>query len=113
MAEKPLWMREHGKGYAVPPEIEQLVACGVLVDASWHNDTHPHFEAKLKTDVTLDIWVDHPNPKEREAGPAHTKRYGVYVEDCDTGTEINLYYGDDLDVVLSFIHHIVEANKEK
>jgi hypothetical protein len=59
---------EHFKahGYTVPDEILALVASGEAVDHSWHNDAAPCYGVVLNEDISVVIWVDHTDPKERE-----------------------------------------------
>ena len=71
------WVREHGADYDVPDEIQRLADAGLATDASWHNDTSPHFEIPGRNGYTVGIWVDHPDPDQRELGG--TKRFGVEV----------------------------------
>lgn len=44
------------------------------VDSSWHNDVCPSFE---NTALGLVLYVDHPDPNEREHGP-ETPRYSLH-----------------------------------
>lgn len=63
--------------YAVPRRLEALVTAGTLRDETWKEDGVPHFEATLKNDARLVIWVDHPKRSERfiPDGP----RYGMEI----------------------------------
>lgn len=59
---KALWIAEFGESFAVPASIANHPN---LIDVSWHNDTHPSFQAEGNPrDVRL--WVDHVDPSQRE-----------------------------------------------
>jgi len=72
------WVREHGADYDVPNEIQRLVREGEATDASWHNDIAPHFEIPGRNGYIVGIWVQHPDPDQRESG-SYEKRFGVEV----------------------------------
>lgn len=90
-----LWKIEHGSSYAVPERVLALVAEGRLYDDSWHNDVCPRFDTALRG-RTLTLWIEHPDPNEREDGP-ETKRYLVqefdeedyFVEDIIATDNLN------------------------
>jgi hypothetical protein len=65
---KPTWRSEFSDEFAVPSEIEALVAAGELADLSWHNDTCPSFgwSSDRDSEQDLRIWVDHPEEGKRE-----------------------------------------------
>jgi len=75
---KHLWVREHGADFDVPDEIQQLVNSSLATDASWHNDIAPHFEIPGRNGYSVGIWVQHPDPDQRESG-SYEKRFGVEV----------------------------------
>ena len=69
MAQARTWRSEHGEDYAVPKEIEALVASGWLTDESWHNDACPSFTRyypEIGEQTNIRLWVDHPDPGQRE-----------------------------------------------
>jgi hypothetical protein len=89
------WKDEFGEEYAVPAEI---AGHPFLVDDSWHNNACPTFRSDAKD---LTVWVEHPNPAEREASFEY--RYAVtrgsYIEsDAQVA-----YTGDDLAEVLAVV----------
>lgn len=55
-----MWRREFLLEYAVPKEIEDLVARDILKDTSWRLDTSPSFSARLAKGW-IRIWVEHPD----------------------------------------------------
>jgi phage FluMu gp28-like protein len=63
-AEASGWRYEFGSEFAVPAEIENLFDTGILTDSSWHNDVCPSFSLAVCEQVVL--WVDHPDPAQRE-----------------------------------------------
>jgi hypothetical protein len=93
---------EFSRDYAIPPEVLALVAEGVLADESWHNDACPHFVRELApstptTDrVELSLWVEHPEPAERETGG---KRFYVSVGVYGTGSQYGEATEDVADAV--------------
>lgn len=58
------WITEHGSEYAVPSEITKAEG---LVDLSWHNDACPSFGVDEYPDDSLRIWVEMPDPIDRES----------------------------------------------
>ncbi len=56
------WVNEFHFIYAVPKVIEYLVRQGSLEDTSWRHDPTPSFLARLKSGVSLKLWIEHPNP---------------------------------------------------
>ncbi len=74
-----LWIAEFGAEYAVPALVTDT-----LEDLSWHNDICPSFTTKgiaandptYHEGVDVRLWVDHPDPQERETGP-DTPRFRV------------------------------------
>jgi hypothetical protein len=80
-----LWEQEFGAEYAIPQEILDLHAADKLFDYSWHNDIRPSFgRNNEKGEVRL--WVDHPDPKEREVGP-DGKRFSVVFYPDEGGAD--------------------------
>lgn len=62
------WRHEHGDVYDVPTEILRVEG---IEDLSWHNDTCPSFGAQIGVGgdlLRLRIWVDHPDPDQRDMG---------------------------------------------
>jgi hypothetical protein len=57
--------RNQFQDYPVPGEIESLATSGVIVDTSWGNDICPSFEM-YRHGHGIRIWVDHPDPEQRE-----------------------------------------------
>lgn len=84
-----LWIKEHGRDYAVPTEILKRVD---LEDMSWHNDTSPSFGREI-AETTLRIWVEHPDVAMREREDA--KRFTVLIDGED---ETCRYFQDTDDV---------------
>ena len=62
--EKRNW-RNQFRDYPVPAEIDGLALSGVVVDTSWGNDICPSFEM-YRHGHGIRIWVDHPDPDQRE-----------------------------------------------
>lgn len=85
-----LWRAEFGPGYQVPGVITDEPG---IEDISWRNDVAPSFTfasvAELGT-TDLRLWVEHPDPAEREAGP-RAPRYSVMFDDdeCYSGDDVN------------------------
>jgi hypothetical protein len=57
--------RNQFRDHPVPPEIDELVSSGVVQDTSWGNDVCPSFEM-YRHGQGIRIWVDHPDPRQRE-----------------------------------------------
>jgi hypothetical protein len=53
------------RDYPVPGEIDGPATAGVIVDTSWGNDSCPTFEM-YRHGQGIRIWVDHPDPRQRE-----------------------------------------------
>lgn len=77
-----IWEVAHGREFAVPKEIEDLVAELVLVDHSYKNDTCPRFAIQLtKPDAGyVSIWVEHPDPDKRESEDRDNRFAVCYAE---------------------------------
>ncbi len=75
------WVKEFGREYDVPLAIQSIVNDGISQDLSWHNDTAPSFgfinDAPGTTALDIRLWVDHPDPSEREK--PKSDRYAVQV----------------------------------
>lgn len=90
------WRDEFPADYAVPAEVEALVALGEADDCSWHNDSCPSF-GRCDGDGGVRLWVDHPDSAMRDRGPG--TRYFVLVEPSnevpietdDVGEAIEVY----------------------
>ena len=82
---EPLWKREFYESYAVPAEIESLVAAGTLSDISWHNDVCPSFcleeDDENSDEKVLKLWVENPDVNKREM--TGKTRFAV-TEECET-----------------------------
>lgn len=90
------WEYEFGESYAIPSEIIRLYEAGLLEDRSWHNDVCPSFAVPgypEDDDYITRIWVDHPDPEEREFGE-YAPRFGVAK-----GPD-QFYSGDDINAAL-------------
>ncbi|WP_262267079.1 hypothetical protein [Microvirga yunnanensis] len=92
-AELPQWKREFPGFQAawipeLPPSFE---------DYSWHNDACPRFHDIMRD---LVLWVDHPNPQDREL--PENLRFGVCRE-LDDGTMEDLYAADEWILVREFL----------
>lgn len=101
---EPQWLREFGRGHAVPQLLDELVQGGELADMSWHNDICPSFAITARTaDADAPrLWVEHREPERRERPGC---RYVV-----DGRDEEPAYAGDDLFDALSALR-IVSAQE--
>ena len=53
-------------------------------DTSWHNDVCPSFEKYLAQELSLRVWVDHPDANQREDGNSLSHRYALdLVHGCE------------------------------
>jgi len=106
------WMKEHGGRYAVPPEIDALVSAGLLADESWHNETSPRF-VQDHGGMCIVLWVERPAAADRE--DASLPRFALMVEPSNDpgGISLDLYGGDNLQVVLYILQHAHNANQFK
>ena len=87
-----LWQREFGKEYAIPSEVLALVRSKHAVDMSYHNDVCPSVGVcdEETGDDALRIFVEHPDPSQREAGNEAARFYVIAAQvEC-------LYSGDDV-----------------
>ena len=95
-----LWVCEWGEEYAVPELISRAEG---IEDMSWHNDANPSFGRHVPAEGDeyaheLRIWVEHPDPAERNEGAA---RYEVayYCNTTDPVPEFgecaSLHEGED------------------
>ena len=96
------WLTEHGAEYAVPPQVLALVGDGLASDDSWRNDTCPRFSYRHNpggdpyyNEIVVDIWVEHPDPYERESGGA---RYFVMVSDGGGDADPDAVWTDDVEL---------------
>jgi len=88
------WSREF-PGF---PEIGvDPVSLGFVHDASWHNDLCPSFET---ADHRQRLWVDHPDPVQRESGCA---RYMICSQDDDGCSRELLFSTDSADELRAFL----------
>ena len=46
-------------------------------DTSWHNDACPSFERYLAQELSLRVWVDHPDENLRDAWNSSNHRYAL------------------------------------
>lgn len=103
---KMAWKNEFALDYAVPPQVEALVAQGKLHDMSWHNDVCPSFAdrpgdtAGLSVKGTRVLWVDHPDEDRREMP---VRRFSVTTMDEEWQVKDTIYEGDDIDAALAVI----------
>jgi hypothetical protein len=103
------WINQFGAAYAVPVEITKHPR--LLHDTSWGNDTTPSFHFP-SGGGGIRLWVDHPNPEEREV--PENKRFGAALYTLDDG-EIgeyvrDLFETDDLALALEYLEfHMTPA----
>lgn len=69
------WRRDFPE-HAVPRRILNLVDSGLLEDVTQPEDPAPSFVAKTLKGAWIRLWVEHPDPEQRRAGPW---RYRVEV----------------------------------
>lgn len=87
----PHWRREFGASYCVP-------TLPGWTDDSWRNDVCPRFINKANPN--LELWVDHPDPAQRETGN-ETPRFRVAADN-------ELYTTDELRAALAFVSAYLE-----
>lgn len=97
-----MWIDEFDKSYDVPVEvIEQTQQ-----DFSWHNDACPSFGVLDENEqVTVVIWVEHPDPTQRMSG--YDIRYAVTLYDSTDDNSI-LLRTNDLEKALEKYHETVK-----
>lgn len=95
------WVTEFGAQYAVPAAI--LDEPG-LADVSWHNDACPAF-GKNEHDYDYVIWVEHPDPAERELDDG---RFTVSTANGETV----LFAGDDVDAALAVYRDATRSEQQ-
>ena len=84
-------------------------------DASYKNDTCPslEFTSKYKgsPDITFKLWIDHPDPKEREVDTGF--RFTIYKEDKDNDMweEVPLFESDNPVKTLNYCKFMGGVNK--
>src|SRR5262245_56752308 len=74
MPQQRTYKNQFDADYAVPTAIMRLVDTGQLTDMSWHDDVCPSFCPADVKDDSIRLWVDHPDPQQRELGG---KRYKI------------------------------------
>ena len=79
-------------------------------DTSWHNDVCPSFERKLKHGVSVRVWVDHPNPKEREEDSTLNHRFAIDLLQDDECIE-TILVSNDLEEVRFELKKLIEAGE--
>lgn len=84
--------RRYFPDYRVPAKILELVRSGTLEDASRADDPAPSFIFKSVKKGWFRIWVEHPDPERRRAGPF---RYRVETT-TDLSQEGRLLIQDDV-----------------
>jgi hypothetical protein len=88
-----LWKAEFGKNYNVPAIIAKAEG---VEDISWHNDICPSFvwavldRGPEGEEHPLRLWVEHPDPHQREGGPEADRFFITAGMDCD-----EIYTGND------------------
>lgn len=104
-----LWADEHGTAFEVPVEVSQLEG---VRDLSWHNDTCPRF-AVTEDGQGPNLWVDHPDPDERELGGS--RFYVVHqAHDCASSDDVQIHEGDDLAAaVAAFVTAVVNWRRPR
>lgn len=71
---------------------------GFPVDTSWHNDACPSFETE---DGRYRLWVDYPNPKDKE--DPSLPRFGIQKQD-ENGDPLDYVFGaESLEDLKSFL----------
>jgi len=93
-----LWKQEFGAEYEVPSELCDLSRYN---DFSWHNDISPSFCLARDQEGLLRLWVEHPDPKQREHGGV---RFTVYFNNDDPAKCREFYAGDDLQAAVKALH---------
>jgi hypothetical protein len=99
---KPQYEYEHGSGFAIPVEV---TSDPDLIDMSWHNNVCPSFACEADDpDEPCQLWIDRPNPDERENDGAErfTVTDGAY--EC-------LYAGDDIHEALAVLKDAVKRRQ--
>lgn len=86
----------------VPAELLALVAAGQLEDTSWHNDVCPSFTLAADGAATTTLWVDYPDPADRELGEIGMKRFTVTRGEYG-GEMPTLFASDDLPELLAYL----------
>ncbi len=104
------WVSEHGRQFRVPMAILEHVRAGTLRDLSWHNDMCPSFGV-TRADGTerANVWVDHPQPLEREC--AGSMRFCVSVYDESGDPLGGVYEGDDVEDALRALFQAIYGNE--
>jgi hypothetical protein len=87
---------EHGSDYQVPSEIANHPD---LKDLSWKNDMSPRFTGERADGRKVEVWVEHPDPAQREMGG---KRFLMEFKDKDDNT-FKVMTTDDLGDALGMI----------
>jgi hypothetical protein len=109
MSDQPLWIVEHGEEYEVPAEITGIEG---IVDLSWHNDTCPRFSVR-DDGIGPSIWVEHPNPDEREV-LHHRYLVIVQLDEISSSDDVELYRGDDVTAaVAAFLDEALYRRHER
>lgn len=85
-----------------------LVESKDWIDISWHNDVCPSFQpaSDSETEPTLRIWVNHPEPEQRECGG---EQFLVEVFDhqiLQHKIDVNLFKSDDEDAFRKFLETV-------
>lgn len=98
-------LTEFPADFAVPAELLALVAAGKLVDTSWGDDCSPSFRPADCPDCSIRLWVDHPDPEQREHGTG--SRFWIAFYDDENQWFDNPLETDDLAEVLAYLadHH--------
>ena len=86
-----LWAEEFGLEAGVPAVVAEA-----MNDDSWHNDICPKFRSKLREGIVL--WVDFPDPADREMGGS---RYSVCLWDEEVPTGKTVLNTEDLSEALA------------
>lgn len=99
------WSSEFTLDYDMPAEIVALVSAGQLTDVSWHNDVCPSFTF-AGSDESARLFVDHPDPEQRETSGSRfvvclydeeEEFLGTSIE-TDSLPEILVYLKDHWDI---------------
>lgn len=92
----PLWQQEF-PDYPVD-QFPSPIPAG-WVDESWHNNVCPSFIATEADGRALTVWIDYPDPAQREF--PDSRRFSVSVHDEDGDDCVNALESDDWDGFLA------------
>jgi len=113
--ERP-WVLEFGEEYAVPHEVEEMVAAGILQDISRHNDPCPRFSHPGEG-VSVVLRVLHCDPAQRNCDAGAAARFGVYIQSSNSNEDSastqtadeHIYDGDNLQTAIAAVNAAIVA----